>query len=98
MTAPVVPVVVQRLRVLVACLLLVALAFSQSPGQLTADTKLAQFGVQMKTAKAPPTYPTWEQVAVKFDAQVEKVAKQNANVADALKTVQQEATSIGTGG
>ncbi len=40
MTAPLVPVVVQRLRVLVACLLLVALAFSQSPGQLTADTKL----------------------------------------------------------
>ena len=40
MTAPVVPQVVHRLRVLVACLLLVALAFSQSAGQLVADTKL----------------------------------------------------------
>ncbi|CAN5145735.1 hypothetical protein BH24ACT10_BH24ACT10_07480 [soil metagenome] len=40
MTAPVVPVVVQRLRVAVACLLMVALAFSQSPGQIVADTKL----------------------------------------------------------
>ncbi|MBK8445858.1 MAG: sugar ABC transporter substrate-binding protein [Micropruina sp.] len=66
--------------------------------ELTADTKLAQFGIQMKTAKAPPTFPTWEQVAVKFDSQVEKVAKQAADVAAALKSVQQEATSIGTGG
>lgn len=66
--------------------------------ELTADTKLAQFGIQMKTAKAPPTFPTWEQVAVKFDSQVEKVAKQAADVAAALKAVQQEATSIGTGG
>lgn len=66
--------------------------------KLTADTKLAQFGIQMKTAKAPPTFPTWEQVAVKFDGQVEKVTKQNADVAGAVKTVQQDATSIGTGG
>lgn len=64
---------------------------------LTGDTKLAQFGVQMKTAVAPPTFPTWEQVAVKFDGAMERVAKQNANVGDTLKTLQADATSIGTG-
>jgi len=66
--------------------------------KLTADTKLAKFGIQMKTAKAPPTFPTWEQVSGKFDSQVEKVTKSGADVANALKTLQQDATSIGTGG
>ena len=66
--------------------------------KLTADAKLAKFGIQMRTAKAPPTFPTWEQVAGKFDSQVEKVTKSDADVANALKTLQQDATSIGTGG
>ncbi len=66
--------------------------------KLTADAKLAKFGIQMKTAKAPPTFPTWEQVSGKFDSQVEKVTKSGADVANALKTLQQDATSIGTGG
>ena len=29
---------------------------------LTADKKLAVFGKQLETAKAPPSFPTWEQV------------------------------------
>ena len=65
--------------------------------KLTEDPKLAKFGEQMKTAKAPPTFSTWEQVASKFDTQVERVTKQNADVAQALKTLQSQATSIGTG-
>ena len=29
---------------------------------ISADTKLAKFGEQLKTAQAPPSFPTWEQV------------------------------------
>ena len=65
--------------------------------KLTADQKLATFGEQMKTAKAPPTFSTWEQISTKFDSQIEKVTKQGSDVAAALKTVQSEAQSIGTG-
>lgn len=65
---------------------------------LTGDAKLARFGEQLKTAKAPPSFSTWEQVAVKFDSQIEKVTKQGADAAKALTTTQAEAVSIGTGG
>lgn len=64
---------------------------------LTADTKLAKFGEQLKSAFAPPALGTWEQVAAKFDAAVEQVAKTGSDPAAALKTVQSEATSIGMG-
>lgn len=64
---------------------------------LTGDSKLAKFGTQLETAKAPPSIPTWEQVSAKFDAQVEQVTKTGADPAAALKTVQAEATSIGMG-
>ncbi len=64
---------------------------------LTADKKLAVFGDQLKTAKAPPTFPTWEQVVSGFDTEMEKVTKTGSDSAAALKTVQQQAESIGTG-
>jgi multiple sugar transport system substrate-binding protein len=64
---------------------------------LTADKKLAVFGKQLETAKAPPSFATWEQVAKSFDTEIEKVAKTGADPAAALKTVQQQADSIGTG-
>lgn len=64
---------------------------------LTSDARLAVFGEQMKTAKAPPSYSTWEQVAAKLDNQIEKVAKQGADVPGALATAQAEAQAIGTG-
>lgn len=64
---------------------------------LQSDTKLATFGKQLETAVAPPSFPTWEQVAAKFDAQLEQVTKTDADVDAALKTVQSEAQSIGTG-
>ncbi len=64
---------------------------------LTADEKLAVFGKQLETAQAPPSFPTWEQVVTSFDTEMEKVTKTGADPAAALKTVQKQAESIGTG-
>ena len=64
---------------------------------LSADKKLGTFGKQLETAKAPPTFPTWEQVVTSFDTEMEKVTKTGADPAAALKTVQSQAESIGTG-
>ncbi|MGW5241252.1 sugar ABC transporter substrate-binding protein [Monashia sp. NPDC004114] len=64
---------------------------------LAADNKLAVFGKQLETAKAPPSFPTWEQVVTSFDTEMEKVTKTGADPAASLKTVQQQAESIGTG-
>ena len=63
----------------------------------SADKKLAKFGKQLETAKAPPSFPTWEQVVAAFDTEMEKVTKPGADPAAALKTVQGQAESIGTG-
>jgi multiple sugar transport system substrate-binding protein len=65
---------------------------------LTGDKKLAVFGKQLETAKAPPSFSTWEQVITSFDTEMEKVTKTGADPAAALKTVQKQADSIGTGG
>ena len=65
---------------------------------LASDTKLATFGKQLETALAPPSFATWEQVAARFDAELEKITKTGADVATSLQTVQSEAQSIGTGG
>lgn len=64
---------------------------------LSGDEKLKVFGEQLQTAKAPPAFPTWEQVVTGFDTEMEKVTKTGADPATALKTVQQQADSIGTG-
>jgi multiple sugar transport system substrate-binding protein len=64
---------------------------------LTSDEKLAVFGKQLETAQAPPSFPTWEQVITSFDTEMEKVTKSGADPAAALKTVQKQAESIGTG-
>jgi len=64
---------------------------------LQQDKKLAEFGKQLETAKAPPSFSTWEQVATAFDTEMEKVTKQGADPAASLKAVQQQAQSIGTG-
>jgi multiple sugar transport system substrate-binding protein len=64
---------------------------------LTADDKLAVFGKQLLDAKAPPAIATWEQVAAVFDAEMEKVTKSGEDPATALKSVQSQAASIGTG-
>ncbi|NLE98666.1 MAG: sugar ABC transporter substrate-binding protein [Propionibacterium sp.] len=64
---------------------------------LASDEKLAKFGTQLENAFAPPSISTWEQIADSFDSQVERVAKTGTDPAEALATVQQEATSIGMG-
>ena len=64
---------------------------------LSGDEKLATFGEQLETAKAPPSFPTWEQVVTGFDTELEKVTKTGSDPAEALKTVQSQADSIGTG-
>ncbi|MFQ6171872.1 sugar ABC transporter substrate-binding protein [Oryzobacter sp. R7] len=64
---------------------------------LASDEKLAVFGKQLETAQAPPSFPTWEQVVTAFDTEMEKVTKTGADPAAALKTVQSQADSIGTG-
>ena len=64
---------------------------------ISSDPKLAEFGKQLKTAQAPPSFPTWEQAVANFDTQMEKVTKQGEDAAAALKSVQQQADSIGSG-
>ncbi len=64
---------------------------------LASDKKLSVFGTQLETAYAPPSIATWEQVAAKLDAQIEKVCKAGLDPAEALKAAQSEATSIGVG-
>ncbi|WP_331715920.1 extracellular solute-binding protein [Tessaracoccus coleopterorum] len=64
---------------------------------LAKDAKLAKFGEALKTAKVPPTFPSFEQVIESFDNEIEKVAKQGLSGADAMKAAQSQADSIGTG-
>ena len=64
---------------------------------LTGDKILQVFGEQLKSAKAPPPYPTWEQVSAVLDTEVEKVCLGGEDPAAALKKVQQQADAIGTG-
>jgi multiple sugar transport system substrate-binding protein len=65
---------------------------------LAGDPLLATFGDQLDKAKAPPVIPTWEQIAAGVDTELEKLAKGTASPADAARAMQQQATSIGTGG
>jgi multiple sugar transport system substrate-binding protein len=64
---------------------------------LSGDKKLAVFGKQLETAKAPPSFPTWEQVVTKLDTALESITKTGSDPAAGLKQAQQEADSIGTG-
>ncbi|MEV7229592.1 sugar ABC transporter substrate-binding protein [Polymorphospora sp. NPDC051019] len=64
---------------------------------LSGDANLKVFGDQLADAKAPPTFPTWEQVAAAFDIEVEKLAKSGEDPATVARTVQDRAASIGTG-
>ena len=64
---------------------------------LSADPKLSAFGDQLETAQAPPTFPSWEQVADAFDGEIEKVAKQGLSGQEAMTATQSQADSIGIG-
>ncbi len=66
-------------------------------GDLASDEKLAVFGKQLETAKAPPSFPTWEQAVKGLDGELEKITKTGEDPATGLKTAQASAESIGTG-
>ncbi|MGP5035920.1 extracellular solute-binding protein [Brachybacterium sp. JB7] len=65
---------------------------------VSANEKFEAFRTQLQSAFAPPTIATWEQVAARFDAQIEQVCKQDLAPKDALATTQSEAQGMGTGG
>ncbi len=64
---------------------------------LSGDEKLAKFGKQLETAKAPPSFPTWEQAVGALDTALESITKKGTDPAAGLKQAQEQATSIGTG-
>ena len=66
-------------------------------GDLADDAALAVFGEQMTTAQAPPSVPTWEQVANVIDTELEKVCKSGMDPQEAATAIQQQAEAIGTG-
>jgi multiple sugar transport system substrate-binding protein len=66
-------------------------------GDLADDTALAVFGEQMTTAQAPPSVPTWEQIANVIDTELEKVCKSGMDPQEAATAIQQQAEAIGTG-
>jgi multiple sugar transport system substrate-binding protein len=65
--------------------------------QLSGDEMLSVFGEQLDSAISPPSIPTWEQIAAQIDAQIEQVTVGDAAPEEACATMQQEASSIGTG-
>lgn len=70
---------------------------SWESGVLSEDPVLQVFGTQLEDTVAPPAVPTWEQVAGSFDSLVEQVAKGQLPADEAVKQMQSEAQSIGTG-
>ncbi len=66
-------------------------------GKLADDPKLSVFGDQLENAEAPPSVPTWEQVAAAIDSIIEQAARGKIDPEDAVAQMQQEAASIGTG-
>ncbi|TDC92702.1 extracellular solute-binding protein [Nonomuraea deserti] len=65
--------------------------------ELTADKQLAVFGEQLKDAKTPPPFPTWEQVAKVLEAELEKLARGRSTPEQTAKAIQAQADTIGTG-
>ncbi len=66
-------------------------------GKLADDEQLQVFGQQLDSAEAPPSVPTWEQVAAQIDSEVEKAVKGARPVDEAVSTMQSQAQGIGTG-
>ncbi|WLQ08613.1 sugar ABC transporter substrate-binding protein [Arthrobacter oryzae] len=64
---------------------------------LASDSKLSVFGDQLKNTNNPPAVSTWTQVAAAADSEIEQIVKAGKDPAEALKSLQQAADSIGTG-
>jgi multiple sugar transport system substrate-binding protein len=66
-------------------------------GELAEDEHLSLFGEQLEDAQAPPSIPTWEEVAAAIDDQIERAAVGGVPPEEAAATMQSNAESIGTG-
>jgi multiple sugar transport system substrate-binding protein len=64
---------------------------------LAGDAKLAVFAEQLKDTNSPPAVTTWTQVSSEADSLLEQMVKANLDPAEAFKTLQSKADSIGTG-
>ncbi len=64
---------------------------------LKADKQLAVFGEQLKDARTPPPFPTWEQVARVLESELEKLARGTQTPEQTAKSIQSQAATIGTG-
>ncbi|GAA3712010.1 extracellular solute-binding protein [Nonomuraea antimicrobica] len=65
--------------------------------ELAADEQLKVFGEQLKDAKTPPPFPTWEQVARVLETELEKLARGRSTPEETAKAIQSQADTIGTG-
>jgi len=61
------------------------------------DPYLAVFGTQLESALAPPSIPTWEEVASVIDTELERLCKSGADPQEVATTIQEQAVAIGTG-
>ncbi len=61
------------------------------------DEYLTVFGEQLETAVAPPSIPTWEEVASVIDTELERLAKSGADPQEVATSIQEQADAIGTG-
>ncbi|NMR20694.1 sugar ABC transporter substrate-binding protein [Cellulomonas fimi] len=61
------------------------------------DQYLGVFGEQLDSAVAPPSIPTWEEVASVIDTELERLTKAGADPQEVSTAIQQQASSIGTG-
>jgi multiple sugar transport system substrate-binding protein len=66
-------------------------------GELADNPQLQVFGQQLELATSPPAVPTWEEVASAIDAEIEKASKGQVSPEEAVKSMQAQAASIGTG-
>ncbi len=64
---------------------------------LSGDERLSAFGDQLEDAKAPPSIPTWEQIAAEIDTVIEQVTVGDMTPEDGCAAMQEEASAIGTG-
>ena len=63
---------------------------------LSGDELLSAFGEQLSDAKAPPSIPTWEEVAAEIDAQIEEVTVGDLSPEEGCTAMQEAASAIGT--
>lgn len=61
------------------------------------DPYLTVFGEQLESAVAPPSIPTWEEVASVIDTELERLCKSGADPQEVATAIQEQAAAIGTG-